>query len=151
MSDELRAAAAERYAKFKARTDGEIQIWEVIQAIEDRAVLADAYIDDIARKAAEKADREKPIDEECCARLGMLPDGDEEAGEFAATIWNVGESEIQHTDGEPRIHLVVATGDGSIWLEAYGEGKSLALVEIARNATAARLLAILSALRGGAA
>lgn len=36
-------------------------------------------------------------------------------------------------------------------LEAYGEGKSLALVEIARNATAARLLAILGALRGGAA
>lgn len=76
-------------------------------------------------------------DEQFLRQLGFGQDGDDDSREFGLYLWGINDKDtIEADDNEPGMQIVVSLEDGSMWLEAYKPGESLAIIEIPRKSRA---------------
>ena len=95
----------------------------------DRATLADAYIDELARREADQAERAKPIDAEWCLANGAL-----RGNQNGEVMWSFGSVNVY-------------------WQESWGvtiEGDPYDRLFLREITTRGQLLDLIAALNGGA-
>ena len=102
------------------------------------------YLEELSRRDAERAEREKPITEEWLESIGFRPSAPEG---FGLRIFDIFDD---NAGDDPHFQVLITEECRSVWLDCYdGSGDSIGLCEIGNGWTRGQLLDLLRALKGG--